>query len=282
MYGLQELKQHIQINADTVECPVKGCRSFVKRQKKTFHREPQFYCAEHSIYISPSTFEYADYTDNLLWKEADDLRLLEAIFKVKRESRMARNNSEDALSWNVFRYLEKTGQLDWYLSSISGKNIEDAQMMYWSYSQAEGGKYSVLEKASEVFGEKPHRGSEPDMIVLSKSTLFFIEAKFIATNMTHPSNPLSAQGYTRGAGAWYEQVFQAGYQEIAVERQKYELMRFWLLGSWMAKQLARDFELVNLVLEEREQNIEAEFTPLIKQNTSARFSRQSWEKNTDC
>ena len=66
---------------------------------------------QHGIYISPSTFEYADEFDNLLWHDPADRELLAAFKPFKRESRLARDNSEDALTWNVFRYLEKSGRL---------------------------------------------------------------------------------------------------------------------------------------------------------------------------
>ncbi len=262
---------------DTVECPVKKCSRFVRRQRKSFKRDVEYYCSDHGIYISPSTFEYGDFKDNLLWKDVDDLQLLENIIRFKRECRMARNNSEDALSWNIFRYLEKTNQLDWYLSIISGKIIENSKIMYWSYSQDERSNYYLLKKASEEFGEITNRGSEPDIIVLSKNDLFFIEVKFTATNKTRPSNLIDTKKYIQGGDNWYHQVFHANYQEVAIDRQKYELMRFWLLGSWIAKEVEFDFHLVNLVLEDREKDIEADFIPLINQNNHRNFSRISWE-----
>ncbi len=277
MYGLEELKQHIRVMDDTVECPVKKCGYYVKRQRTSFKRDLEFYCSDHGIYISPSTFEYGDIKDNLLWKDVDDLQLLENIFKVKRECRMTRNNSEDALSWNIFRYLEKTNQLDWYLSIISGKKIENSKILYWSFSQDERSNYFLLKKASKEFGEITNRGSEPDIIVLSKNDLFFIEAKFTATNKTRPSNLIDTKKYIQGGDNWYHQVFHANYKEVAIDRQKYELMRFWFLGSWIAKEVEFDFHLVNLVLEDREHDIEADFLPLINQNNHREFSRQSWE-----
>jgi hypothetical protein len=106
MLGLKDLKPKIKLTEDQVECPVKGCRQNVVRQRNSFRRAQEFQCPKHGIYISPSTFEYPEVKDNLLWKNQTDLDLLEALSGVKRESRMTRDNSEDALTWNVFRYLE--------------------------------------------------------------------------------------------------------------------------------------------------------------------------------
>ena len=62
-----------------------------------------FKCPKHNIYISPTTFEYQSELDNLLWKDEADLDLLDRTKGVKRESRIARDRSEDAVTWNVFR-----------------------------------------------------------------------------------------------------------------------------------------------------------------------------------
>ena len=105
MLGIEELKECIEITDSTVECPVKGCSEKVERQRGVFKREDRFRCPVHNIYISPSTFEYQSELDNLLWKDEVDLDLLKRIKKVKRESRIARDNSEDAVTWNVFRFL---------------------------------------------------------------------------------------------------------------------------------------------------------------------------------
>jgi len=54
-------------------------------------------------------------------------------------------------------------------------------------------------------------------------------------------------------------------------------LRFWLLGNWIAAQKNLDFYLINLVLEERDHNIETDFGKHIVQGRSSRFIRISWE-----
>ena len=107
MFGVDELKDTIVVTDTTVECPVKDCNEIVERQRGSFKTKDRFRCPKHRIVISPSTFEYPSELDNLLWKDTEDQELLHRIMKKKRESRMARDNSEDAVSWNVFRFLEK-------------------------------------------------------------------------------------------------------------------------------------------------------------------------------
>ena len=277
MFGSKDLKPRIFIDESTVECPVIGCAEKVKRQRKVFRRKPEFQCPEHKIYISSTTFEYPEEFDNFLWKSPEDRALLNKIKDVKRESRMARDNSEDALSWNVFRYLERTNQISDLLSSINQPSVSSIELIYWSYSQMDYGVWSQLVDARSEFGEDPQRSSEPDIIVDSDRAIFFIEAKLAAGNNTKPSNLSERKKYLTGGDNWFERVFNSDYETISIEKQKYELMRFWLLGSWMAERLGKDFYLVNLVRENREKNIENLFKPYIKTPMKRKFLRLTWE-----
>jgi hypothetical protein len=306
MLGIQDLKPKITITPTTVECPVKGCSRSVDRQRRSFRREERFQCPDHKIYISPSTFEYASEEDNLLWHDKADLDLLKSTKKVKRESRIARDNSEDALTWNTFRYLEKTNQLANFLfcvtqgfektnqlanspSHVTQPNHSCAELVYWSYSQKEQGAWHELNNARkeqrawrelnnarEEFGENLQRGSEPDLIAVTDKALFFIEAKLTATNDTSPSDPNNRKKYLTGGNEWHRRVFKPDFNTVAVRAKKYELYRFWLLGSWLAKEMERDFYLLNIVLSERDPDIEAQFNPHI-QDSQRKFKRLSWE-----
>jgi hypothetical protein len=280
MYGAQTLKPKITITPTSVQCPVLGCKNSVERQRQHFRKEARFQCPKHQIYISPTTFEYPEELDNLLWKSEADQALLGAIKKVKRESRMTRDNSEDALTWNVFRYLESASLLDGLFSQLTGYDQGQTELIYWSYSQKTGGVLPNLEKTRMSFGETSQRGSEPDLIAITDQTLFFIEAKLTASNNTKPSNPNKYDNYLIGEDKWYMQVFapQFDFNTVAITAKKYELFRFWLLGSWMAKKMGRDFYLVNIVRSVREMDIEARFIPHIQRTASRQFIRLTWEE----
>jgi hypothetical protein len=255
MYGAQDLKSKINITPTTVECPVMGCRKSVERQRGSFRREERFRCPEHPIYISPSTFEYDHITDNLLWKGSADLALLDEIMTVKRESRMERDNSEDALTWNVLRYLETSNQLGGFLSEFTGQKQRQTELIYWSYSQTSKSAWPELNLARKEFGEHLQRSSEPDLIAVTDRALFFLEAKLTATNKTSPRDPDNRKKYLTGGDNWFRKVFTSDYDMVAVQDRKYELMRFWLLGSWLAAQMKRNFYLVNIVQSTREMDI---------------------------
>lgn len=279
MFSAGNLKDKINVTPSKVECPVKGCHNYVERQFRGFREEPQFMCPDHRIFISPSTFQYKDYHDNLLWYDSEDADLLEnQIMRLKRESRMGRDNSEDAFTWNVFRYLEKAGLVGEFIHSLlSGVFTVNPEIVYWSYSQSEKGLLNILGRAREEFELVPARGSEPDLIVTSEKALIFIEAKLTAGNNTIPSQAKVEQKYVSGGDKWWDEVFISNFQEVAVQAKKYELARFWLLGTWMAKELGVDFHLVNLVLADRARDIEQSFGIHIKNNKKRQFHRMTWQ-----
>lgn len=76
-------------------CPVRGCAK----------GNP---CPDHHLKVCATrggrTYVYDDPYHNLLWADTDDRLRLDAILRGKRESRMGNEHSEDAVTWNVFRF----------------------------------------------------------------------------------------------------------------------------------------------------------------------------------
>jgi len=285
MFGWNSLKKHISVTATSVDCPVLGCDEAVDRQRKKFVWQDRFVCPKHGICISPSTFEYADEKDNMLWTSESDLKLWSSISAkgVKRESRLARDNSEDAVTWNVFRYLETRGQLGPLLSSLASKRLDcDPRVIYWSFCQSTQQVHTGLAEAATTFGELRHRRSEPDLILEDDGVLAFVENKFGSSNRTRPSDPNNPRLYPTGADGWFARVFRndASFSEVAVDKRLYELMRLWLLGSWLAAQSGKRFFLVNIVREgaRQEADIDRRFGAVCCAGPERAFIRCSWER----
>jgi hypothetical protein len=294
MFGIRDLKT--EMLKDSGHCPVKQCGRIVKKMRNADLRSLRSYlekekspketvgfkdlfCAEHKIYVTPSTFMYEDLSDNLLWYDGEDREALDRVLKFKRvRAQFHHDNSEDAVSWNVFRFLERNELVDGFLSSVTGNPVTSSEMIYWSYSQKDNETWPELNEARKEFGEEPKRGSEPDIIIGTDRALFFIEAKLTATNNTSPSDSENPKRYEVGGGSWFSKVFKTDFKTIAVHEKKYELMRFWLLGTWMAYQQKKDFCLINLVRDAKERNIESQFGQLIRENHQRRFMRVTWEK----
>jgi hypothetical protein len=276
MYGIAELKPLVSHTGSVVECPVNGCLNRLPRPQRPFTRDERYFCASHQIFVSPSTFEYLTPEQNLLWAGAEDMALLNAIGTSKRESRMARDNSEDAVTWNVFRYLEHTGLLAGLLTTWIGSRVTDPQMIYWSYCRTEASAWSGLTCARAAFGEGIAHGSEPDLIVNTPQALIWIEAKVNAANRVPGRRDTQAR-YVTGGNGWFGQVFHTTYDEVAIIDERYELMRFWLLGSWLAHEMNCPFFLVSLVLERNEADLVSQFGKHVIVSTARQHQRRSWE-----
>lgn len=293
MFGFQELKKRIEVEQDTVECPVIRCENRVKRMTKGVPRSldahleqgkdakgqfGQYLCARHNIYITPSTFIYNDLSDNLLWY-ALDKELLGRIMKVKRvRAQLHHDNSEDAVTWNVFRFLERNRLLATFLGRFHNGSLDDLEVIYWSYSPSQRDVWSELEKARAEFGETPQRASEPDLIVRSDNALFFIEAKLTAPirqdfneNHSKEEKDERVKRYSK-----HDEYLSRSVQEI-IDAGYYQLMRFWLIGSWIAGNENLDFYLVSLVRKNEEEDIVSEFGKFIAQNEKRKFMRITWE-----
>ncbi|WP_288020427.1 hypothetical protein [Tenuifilum sp.] len=135
-----------------------------------------------------------------------------------------------------------------------------------------------MNKARIEFGETVARGSEPDIIIRTDKVLYFIEAKLSAKNETKPSDLQNRKKYETGGNGLFRQIFKSDYETVAIKEERYELMRYWLLGSWMAGQLGTDFEFYSLVMSSRDQEIQAEFDKHIIETNERKFSRLTWEQ----
>lgn len=280
MHGLDDLKPQLRVTDAIVECPVLGCEQTVARQRKHFTWAEPFVCPEHSICISPSTWEYESEEDNLLWCSPADLALLKAIKRDKREGRLQRDNSEDAVTLNVFRYLERHPEvLAAVLEEMAGETVTGTQLVYWSHHAGSGEQWDPLNRARLTFGEVVAQGSEPDMIVVSDGTLFFIEAKLNATNATVAPSLRAQKEYLTGADAWFQRVLNVDWDTVAVTGRRYELMRFWLLGTWLAADLGLKFRLVSLLTAGQIARKPLDpFSDYAVQTDARRFGLHSWEQ----
>lgn len=293
MFGLKELKERIMIERDVVVCPVRGCENRVKKmtrdvvsaldgylkdgQERTEVFEP-YLCKDHKIYITPSTFIYEDFKDNLLWRDVDE-EMFNKILEVKRvKAQLHHDNSEDAVTWNVFRFLEERKLLGSFLGKLSNSQIKNLEITYWSYSQSQQGSWSELENARREFNEDPNRSSEPDLIIKCDEALFSIEAKLASSTKTDFRRGHKQKGreerirrYSKGDCFLNQPVgnlIDAGY---------YQLMRSWLIGSLIAEKLKLNFYLINLVLSDKVEDTEEGFNKYVRCGQDRKFMIITWE-----
>jgi hypothetical protein len=219
-------------------CPVRGCT----------HGNP---CPEHHLEVRSTrggfTYVYDDFSRNLLWKEPRDRLRLEAILRGKGESRMGHEHSEDAVTWNVFRFFERNGGLSAAVRQICLCPTEEPLTIFWTTH--DGCLWEPYRLCSEQLSEKAFARSESDLIFLWQHKLVVvIEAKFRSANRSDPKqrdNELrKSKPYIEGASLYFN-----GEGAYATVRDGwYELLRNWALAAHLKAALSCErFVLVNLV-----------------------------------
>ena len=223
LYGFDDLRKTKTVTDSEVQCPINGCDNYVKRQRGHFKKLDSFLCIEHGIYISPSTYHYEKLTDNLVTRERRDYDFLNKVFKVKTESRLRPERSEDAVTWNIFRTLEKE------TSSVFPvlPRVNEYETIYWGFHN--GGVWDGLKNARNHFHEDSF-ATEPDLVLLSpRDKLFvFVEVKLdseIKQKFRYEGAGLEKRKKRYSDNDQYNETFLGSFETVAVESRFYELLR---------------------------------------------------------
>lgn len=260
MLDCTNLKSQRLVLGGRVPCPVKGCsRSFPRMTQRGPNLNSSkdllqdFLCEEHGIYVSPTTFEYQDRYRNIIWKSPEDIEhvhLLENSASGKRTwSRMGRQNDEDSLTWNTFHYLSKRGLIGGLFTKLTGiPSSEPTDALFWSVELARKCTPTYIKEARKHLGENQDKGSEPDLVFLSKDCVTVVEIKLNAPTITRKSKvPAGYQDYLDRLG---ESPLCVRFKEV-VSKIGYELSRFLLLGHELARVLNRKHSRLILITRSR-------------------------------
>ena len=257
-------------------CPVRGC---VEASPCPTH-----HIAVHSTRPHGFTYVYDKQwrNKNLLWADADDQARLEAILRGKRESRMGHEHSEDAVTWNVFRFFERHGCLSRAIGTICPCPDDEPLTVFWTTH--DGCLWEPYRCCSDQIPERASARSESDLIFLWENKLVVvIEAKFRSPNRSDPKNRESesrkAEPYIKHASGYLSR----DEVKVAVRDGWYELMRNWVLGMKLKDMLVCEtFVLVNL-LRKRHENEHHEdprrdfAEPACVLSPNSRFVIEYWE-----
>jgi len=242
---------------DAVPCPVLGCRHVLARmtsQGPNLHSPKghleNYLCPDHRIYVSPSTFEYENPLQSILWRAPDDKAALDVINNTsggKRTwSRMGRENDEDSLTWNFFYYLQKNKLLGKFIEAhvktpiiAASGNVEKA--VFWSFDIQKNQVCQDLIAARQYLGESPTHGSEPDLLVTTDMNVILFEIKYNSPVKTKPSKiPIN---YATPATTM--QVFNVTLGD-AITQLGYEMVRFFMLGRALQATTGKSFYYVTI------------------------------------
>jgi hypothetical protein len=186
-----------------------------------------------------------------------------------KASRLARETSEDAVTWTVIRFLQDTKQIPRALA------LEDdlQAVLFWGVQYPPRVDDPIRQALEEILAtdlhEDPDRLTEPDVIFSLKSHLVFIEFKYLSRNDKKPHykhfhrylDP-DRQLFRDPRGA----VEKAGY---------YEFARNWVAGALLARRLKKRFLLINLAAQNCS-HAATEFHRSLASNDDRQFQFIAW------
>jgi hypothetical protein len=200
------------------------------------------------------TYVYDDLWQNLLWADANGRARLTAILDGKRESRMGYEHSEDAVTWNVFRFFERQGCLSAAIRTMCPCPAEEPLTVFWTTH--DGCLWEPYRRCSDQIPERAIARSESDLIFLwERKLLVVVEAKFRSPNRSD-SDPKKRKVELRKSRPYIAHASRCLNQKSAkraVCDGWYELLRNWVLGMELKDMLGCEaFVLVNLLRKRHE------------------------------
>lgn len=251
------------------DCPIKGCgTSFIRPNAKNIPC-----CEKHGLEVHANTFVYYN-GENSAAKSQARLRnflpggtqfLAKHILgnKNKAEShRLGSENSEDALSWNVFGELHRRKLIHLAYNYFTGENIGagGVRLFLWGLQIDFVGDKAEPWVCLKEIRDELERGvnsflTEPDIMLLGPDRLVVIEAKLTSGNPicvegddVEGKKPTTRSGliqrYIAGNKLWQPLLCD---QDVSEEKVHSQLLRMIIFASTMAQRLSVDWKLVNLV-----------------------------------
>ena len=184
------------------------------------------------------------------------------------------STSEDALTWIFIRYFINEKKLD-VLKKLYSLKSEIEEILLWGVSQInkdDNSEREKLESICESLKELQTSYSEPDIIIITKTEVRFIEVKLGAKNQKKDS-PNKYNKYI--CNDFYSD------KDLLIKSKHYELARNWTIGNMFTE--SKDFKLINQGPSKLFYNDDKELLQKFENslNDSDRFEKLSWEKIID-
>lgn len=180
--------------------------------------------------------------------------------------------SEDAFTWAFFAFIVKFNLLSEF-EKIIGLEHPIEEILLWgtpimNINEINKNQFRCsLIKASDSVNEVKESRTEPDVIIITGNKIVFIEVKVAS------ENPNTGKNFEKYKNSKY-------YRDVNNVNSLYELVRNWTIGNIMAENLNKEFELINLMPEEKkEKETESIYQREFKNNIikSDNYKLISWE-----
>ncbi len=186
--------------------------------------------------------------------------------------------SEDALTWNVFRTLQKAGSDGLVaIQKACGLSAVVRTVLFWGCDVESGSEcQQYLSCLIRAFDGR-HRGTmtEPDLVVVTENEVAFIECKL---NVSGRLSPWRAQG--NGAEKRFRTYIECGFGELSsIERWRdvYQLLRQYVYALGMSKLLRVRPMVIPLVNAEHLESLNPYYGPLTEFNEKVFLPFATWQ-----
>jgi len=159
---------------------------------------------------------------------------------------LGRKNSEDALTWNVFRFLQKTEMGSRLISDIF-KVSRVQTLLFWSMDPENCGEEQQLVNILIRTIDGKHRGTmtEPDLILFTDKEVCFIECKLNQNGRTSPWRTTS-EGSAKRMNTYQEVLSEL--EQFDDWKNVYQMIRQYVYSKSLGKILGktpRVYPLIN-------------------------------------
>lgn len=179
------------------------------------------------------------------------------------------STSEDAVSWIFIKYFVQNKKLN-ILQGILSCKSNISEILMWGVPQIDKQYANPLKDICRNLGEYENSFSEPDIIVITKEEVIFIEVKVKASNDKQDPDKKNFDRYLNND--FYLD------KNLAKKSKYYELIRNWTIAHYFSKD--KKIRLINLApmkLFYKESNLDfSNFISSLKNKED--FEQLSWEE----
>lgn len=293
-FGVDDLDPRIRWQTEDeikVRCFINGCSKFVTSGKAA--------CPVHGIrshsgvchyekrrFQGQPTHSYLDLSRNLIIDRETGRDRIAAHDDKRGGERLGNENSEDALTWNVFRTLQKSQLLGGLVRQLLDvTDSSEPAIYFWGLSASDDlfQTWDLLRRARNQFERNlPVKSvpTEPDLaLYLPGHYLVLIEAKFTSPNNLLPFDK-QKQSKILEFYNWPEKRVLDSAKASSSDHLAHQLWRNMIFADWMAAQDGPSTKafLINLVRECYEEKTCSDFRSLLCDGFRDRFVRLTWEQ----
>lgn len=290
-YGVEDVVPRLITHPDggKVRCVIRDCPHWIDAPTRRGGGQS---CPDHGIYVHRSnTYRYAETARNcIVDRDLFSTHVVGHSGKVG-SNRFGMENSEDMVTWNVFRSLKNTRRLKEIAAMITGIWTDAEPVLYlWGLRISDDSfePWQLLVEARQRFESSLPAGralTEPDISLhLRDQYLIHIEAKFTSPNTYYqPGMRKSSRDLTLDeliAIYWdHELKILCRDAARADDRLYYQLWRNTIFAEWMARRDGPKTKAyhASLVRKGTERDAAQRFSRLLTSDHGDRFTQITWE-----